>query len=303
MIELKEVSKQFDGVPVVKGLNLSVREGEIVGLLGPNGAGKTTTLRMIAGVLPQSSGSVTIDGKTFLENEQELKPRIGYLPEGNPLYDELTVEEYLLFWAKIKGIPKDNMRESLEFIVKNTGLAEVYYRPIGELSKGFRQRVGLSQAILTRPQILIFDEPTEGLDPNQRHDIAELITTLGKKRTVVISSHVLSEIAKICNRLVIIHRGMLVADDTADNLRRGRGKAQIIEAEIKGEGVLAGLKTVEGVSSVAKFDERWYKVEATKGDDVREKIFKKAVAKKWVILTMTQKVRELEDVFSQLTSG
>ena len=274
-----------------------------MGLLGPNGAGKTTTLRMIAGVLPQSSGSVSIDGKTFLENEQELKSRIGYLPEGNPLYDELTVEEYLLFWAKIKGIPKDSVRESLEFIVKNTGLAEVFYRPIGELSKGFRQRVGLSQAILTRPQILIFDEPTEGLDPNQRHDIAELITALGKKRTVVISSHVLSEIAKICNRLVIIHKGILVADDTPENLRRGKGKAQIVEAEIKGEGVVTGLKTIEGVSSAAKTDEHWYKVEATKGDDVREKIFKKAVAKKWVILTMTQKVRELEDVFSQLTSG
>lgn len=303
MIELTQVSKNYDGVPVVKGLTLSIREGEIVGLLGPNGAGKTTTLRMIAGVLPQSSGSVTIDGKTFLNSEQDLKSSIGYLPEGNPLYDELTVEEYLLFWANVKGILKDNLRDSLSFVVENTGLSEVFYRPIGELSKGYRQRVGLSQAILTRPKILVFDEPTEGLDPNQRQDIATLITSLGKKRTVIISSHVLSEIAKICNRLVIIHRGMLVADDTAQNLRRGKGKAQIVEVEIKGNGITSGLKAINGVSSVYKKDDRWYMVEATKGDDIREKIFNTAVAKKWIILSMSQKVRELEDVFSQLTSG
>jgi len=303
MIELTDVSKVYDRVEVVKNLNLNVSEGEIVGLLGPNGAGKTTTLRMIAGVLPQTRGKVMVDGKSFLQDEHELKSQIGYLPEGNPLYDELTVEEYLTFWSRVKGVPKSSLLEALSFVIKNTGLQEVFYRPIGELSKGYRQRVGLSQAILTRPQILILDEPTEGLDPNQRQDIATLITSLGRKRTVIISSHVLSEIAKICNRLIIIHKGSLVADDTPENLRRGGGKAQIVDVEIKGEGISAGLKTIPGVSSVSKKDERWYVVEATKGDDIREKIFKTAIAKKWVILSMSQKVRELEDVFSQLTSG
>lgn len=303
MIELTNVTKLYDEVEVVKDISISVKEGEIVGLLGPNGAGKTTTLRMIAGVLPHTHGTVTVDGKSFLSDEQELKSRIGYLPEGNPLYDELTVEEYLTFWARVKGVPKSSLEEALSFVIKNAGLQEVFYRPIGELSKGYRQRVGLSQAILTRPQILILDEPTEGLDPNQRQDIASLITSLGKKRTVIISSHVLSEVARICNRLIIIHRGSLVADDTPENLRRGRGKAQIVDVEIQGEGISTGLKAIPGISSVSKKDERWYIVEATKGDDIREKIFKTAVSKKWVILSMSTKERELEDVFSQLTSG
>ena len=171
MIALTKLSKRFDRQFVVNDLNLKIKQGEIVGLLGPNGAGKTTTLRMIAGVLPPSKGTVVIDDKN-IEADGIVKKRIGFLPENNPLYDELTVEEYLSFWSDMKEIPQGERQEAIDFVVDRCGISEVYYRPISELSKGYRQRVGLSQAILTKPDILILDEPTEGLDPNQRQDIA-----------------------------------------------------------------------------------------------------------------------------------
>ena len=193
MIELKKVVKRFDQVTALDGLSFTVKKGEIVGLLGPNGAGKTTTLRVLAGVLPISQGKILVNRQPLDKVIRQLKEKIGYLPENNPLYEEMTVEEYLYFWAEIKGLDREAQSRAINLVINQTGIGEVYYRLIGNLSKGYRQRVGLSQAILTRPEILLLDEPTEGLDPNQRQQIRKLIKQLGKNRTVIVSSHVLSE--------------------------------------------------------------------------------------------------------------
>ena len=302
MITLTKLSKRFDRQFVVSDVNLKINQGEIIGLLGPNGAGKTTTLRMIAGVLPPSKGTVVID-ETNIETDGIVKKRISFLPENNPLYEELTVEEYLSFWSDMKEIPKSERQEAIDFVVDRCGISEVYYRPISELSKGYRQRVGLSQAILTKPDILILDEPTEGLDPNQRQDIAALIRDLGKERTVIISSHVLSELAKIVNRMVIIHKGAIVADETPDNLRRLGSSSQTVEIEVKGNHVLSTLKKVDGVIDVHEIKKDYFVVEIEKKLDIREKLYKLAVKNKWTLLTLVAKERAIEDVFSQLTSN
>lgn len=302
MITLTKLSKRFDRQFVVSDVNLKIKQGEIVGLLGPNGAGKTTTLRMIAGVLPPSKGTVVIDDKN-IETDGIVKKRIGFLPENNPLYDELTVEEYLSFWADMKEIPKGERQEAIDFVVDRCGITDVYYRPISELSKGYRQRVGLSQAILTKPDILILDEPTEGLDPNQRQDIAALIRDLGKERTVIISSHVLSELAKIVNRMIIIHKGAIVADETPDNLRRLGSSSQIVEMEVKGNHVISTLKKVDGVIGVHEAKKDYYVIEVEKKLDIREKLYQLSVKNKWTLLTLVAKERAIEDVFSQLTSN
>lgn len=230
MILLQNVGKKFSGRTAVDNVSLEIGRGEIVGLLGPNGAGKTTTIRMIAGTLLPSSGQVFIDAEELSQHE-EKKSLIGYLPENNPLYENLTVEEHLRFFFELKqmslsrhsgrgpesdpGVAQDDRIKS---VVKLLSLETVYYRPIGELSKGFKQRVGLSQTLLSDPAILLLDEPTEGLDPNQRREIQDLIKGLGKERTVVICSHVLSEVAKMCQRILIINQGRIVADDRVENL-------------------------------------------------------------------------------------
>jgi ABC-2 type transport system ATP-binding protein len=302
MITLTNLSKRFDRQLVINDINVKIEEGEIVGLLGPNGAGKTTTLRMIAGVLPSSKGSVQIDDSNIAE-DNTLKKRIGFLPENNPLYAELTVEEFLSFWADMKEISKSDQQDAIDFVVDRCGIGEVYYRPIGELSKGYRQRVGLSQAILTKPDILILDEPTEGLDPNQRQEIATLIRDLGKKRTVIISSHVLAELAKITTRMIIIHKGGVVADETPENLKRLGSSSQVVEIEVKGRNVMSTLKKVDGVKAVIEKKKNYFVIEVEGKNDVREELFKLAVKNKWVLRTLLAKEIAIEDVFSQLTNN
>lgn len=303
MITVSNLSKRFDRDFVVDGINLTIKTGEIIGLLGPNGAGKTTTLRMIAGVLPPTKGTIEIDKQNIKKDANSIKERIGFLPENNPLYDELTVEEYLAFWADVKGVPKEERFEAIGFVVKSCGIADVYYRPISELSKGYRQRVGLSQAILTKPDILILDEPTEGLDPNQRHDIASLILSLGKKRTVIISSHVLSEISKLSSRIIIINKGTVVADDTPHNLQNLKSPTTTLEVEIQGEHVLSELQKLPGVVKASQQRKNYFVLEVDKKIDLRERIFNTAVENKWVLLTLMQRQRSLEEVFGQLTGA
>jgi ABC-2 type transport system ATP-binding protein len=301
MITLDKVTKCFGETQAVDGISLSVKPGEIVGLLGPNGAGKTTTLRMLAGVLPPTKGKITIDNKSFTEAEQELKRRIGYLPEDNPLYDELTVEEHLNFWAKMKQLTPQETREAVDFAVNKTGISEVYYRLIGELSKGYRQRVGLAQAVLARPEILLLDEPTEGLDPNQRRDIQKLLNDLKASRTVIVSSHVLGEITKIATRIIIISQGKVVGDDTPGNLVKTTGGKQTILVEITGKEVMAKLKGLKEVETVTKVGTNQYRVSGTGKGDIRPQIFKLAVKEKWILLTLHQIERQLDEVFSELT--
>ncbi len=302
MITLDGITKKFNDQTVLNDINLKINKGEIVGLLGPNGAGKTTTLRIIAGVLPPTRGTVKIDNLA-LELDWRLKKRIGFLPENNPLYEDMTVEEYLSFWSDMKQIPKSKKKEAIGFVVDHCGIAEVYFRPISELSKGYRQRVGFSQSILTKPDILILDEPTEGLDPNQRQDIANLIKDLGKKRTIVISSHVLGELSRIASRMIIIHRGAIVADDTPDNLKKIGISSQVIEIEVKGKNVLSTLKKVKSVIEVNERRNNYYVLEVDKKKDIREELYNLSVKNKWTMLTLLAKERAIEDVFGQLTSN
>ncbi len=303
MIKLINVGKNFGQTQAVRSVSLDIKPGEIVGLLGPNGAGKTTTLRMIAGVLPPSRGSVTIDGKSYEENESELKQRIGYLPENNPLYEELSVEEHLQFWGKLKGLEGEILKDAIDFAIDSTGISEVYYRIIGELSKGFRQRVGLAQAILAQPDILLLDEPTEGLDPNQRRDIQKLLSNLKSKRTVIVSSHVLSEISKLAARVVIIAHGEVVGDDSPENLVKTKPGAQTVLVELKGKGVAEKIRKLKGVDGIETQGAHTYIVSGRMKDDLREVLYKTAVKEKWTLLTLKPIARQLEDVFAELTEG
>ena len=303
MIEFKNITKKFVSLKAVDDLCFTIKPGEIIGLLGPNGAGKTTALRMLAGVLPPSQGEIFINRLALSKNEMALKKLIGYLPENNPLYQELTVEEFLKFWLDIKKVPLKLRQQSLNFVVERVGIKGVFYRPISELSKGYRQRVGLAQAILTKPKILILDEPTEGLDPNHRLEIKKLIRELGKKRTVIISSHVLAEINEIANRLIILNKGKIVADASPHELQQLKGGNQIIELEIKGQGILSQLKKLKGVIKATNKEKNYFILETDNKNDVRPLIFNLCKKKSWQLLTMFKKEVKLEDVFSQLITG
>lgn len=303
MITLSNISKNFGTTKAVKDISLTIKEGEIVGFLGPNGAGKTTTMRIMAGVLPVSSGSVAIDGQKFTSAEAELKGKIGYLPENNPLFEEMTVEEHLQFWGELKGLTASKLKDAINFSVESTSIQDVYYKVIRTLSKGYRQRVGLAQAILARPEILLLDEPTEGLDPNQRQDIQKLLNDLKKSRTVIISSHVLTEISKIANRLVIIHHGKVVADDTPKALTSKAGKEQKITIEVTGTKIAQELKKLSNVTKVTKVDTDTYEVIHSGKKDIRADIFNLAVKQKWTLLSTKTDEQNLEDIFSALTKN
>jgi len=303
MISLHSVSKHFDQNRVINDLSLNIKEGEIVGLLGPNGAGKTTTVRMIAGVLPPSKGMVTINDVDLFDEEAKRPVRIGYLPENNPVYDDMTVEEFIQFWANIKGMALSEIKSRVNEVVKQVGLAEVYFRPIAELSKGYRQRVGLAQAILDKPDILLLDEPTEGLDPNQRREIHDLITSLGKKRTVIICSHVLSEITRMCNRIVIINKGVIVADSPVDQVGNLAGGVKY-DLMVKGKDIEKELKKIKGVKKVETTDSKPAKLYHIFGDskiDLRLPIFELAKKKDWQLYELSRKQEDLEDIFAQVT--
>lgn len=304
MIELTSVSKQFGGVPVIKQISFKIKRGEVVGFLGPNGAGKTTTVRMIAGVLPPTKGTILVDGQNLFAESLTTHPHIGYLPENNPIYDDMTVEEFLKMWAELKTIPVEKRSAQIEEAVVSAGLEEVFYRPITELSKGYKQRTGLAQAILSNPDILLLDEPTEGLDPNQRRDIHKLLTSIGKERTVIICSHVLSEITKMCNRILIISKGEIVADSpTADlaNLSGGNVQYEVVAA---GKGIEKEIENVKGVSSVKTEKEESltrYIITAKTKEDLRLPFYELAKAKNWKLYELVRKQQDLEDVFTRLT--
>lgn len=304
MIQFDHVSKQYNGVTVVNDVSFGIGEGEVVGLLGPNGAGKTTSLRLMTGLLPATKGTITIDGRDPL-NDAMTRNNIGFLPENNPVYTDMTVEEWLRFWAQIKaeqGISQDRIWE----VVKQIALDSVYFRPIGELSKGYKQRVGLAQAILAKPQILVLDEPTEGLDPNQRAEIHNLIKDLGKKRTVIISSHILAEITKMCSRVIIIHKGKIVADGKPQELTATSGSSNAVKTMIDGRGVKTALAKLAGVKDVVEEkgvegEPTTYLVSGKGKKDLRLEVYQLAKEKDWKLYELTRHQVGLEDVFTQLT--
>lgn len=304
MIEVKNLTKRYGGVKAVDDISFTAESGEVVGLLGPNGAGKSTTMNIITGYLGATSGTVLIDGIDILENPKGAKAKIGYLPEIPPLYQDMTVRRYLEFIFDLKKVrlpKKDHISEVME-IVKIT---DVSARVIKNLSKGYRQRVGLAGALMGNPPVLILDEPTVGLDPKQIIDIRKLIKSLGKKHTIIFSSHVLSEVSAVCDRIVMINNGRIVADAKTEKLSEtvSGGSVLILEADGSASAVSDAVSAVEGVKRVTKTAGQTYTIEYESGKDVRRGIFNALSKANCPILMMRPGGLTLEESFLKLTEG
>jgi len=309
-IRVENLTKYYGQQAAVKDISFEINTGQIVGFLGPNGAGKSTTMKMITTYLAQTEGKVFVDGLDTEEKAIEVRKKIGYLPEQNPLYLDMNVIDYLRFAAELESVPKGEINSAIERVVDLCGLDEVRHKDIGELSKGFRQRVGLAQAMVHNPEVLILDEPTSGLDPNQIIEIRKLIKKLGKEKTLVLSTHIMQEVEATCDRVLIINKGEIVADGSPDSLQdKFRGQVEInlvlkkdsIDKDLI-ERALASISNVER-ARVQKVDDTTitFHVSAKKGSDVREEIFRKIVAMNLVLLEMNKEEKSLEDIFRQLT--
>ncbi len=305
MIALNNVTKSFGPTVAVDDVSFTVDHGEVVGFLGPNGAGKSTTMRLVTNYLEPEKGAVLIDGTDVRDDPVAVRRRIGYLPENNPLYPDMLVSEFLRFVGDLRGVGLDGPGSAIDDAVLATGIAEVFYRPIGELSKGYKQRLGLASAILHRPDFLILDEPTEGLDPNQRQEIRKLIREVGKDHTVLLSTHVLPEVEETCRRIIVIHEGKIVADGSTDELlARARGTRTIV-VEVEGQGVDQAISSLSGIEEIADREEREGRTRMIlavgSGPDPRPEIFRLAKEKDWVLWELHEEMGSLQDLFSQLT--
>jgi ABC-2 type transport system ATP-binding protein len=306
LLTLERVTKRFNGVPAVDDVSFTIDRGQVVGFLGPNGAGKSTTMRMVTQYFEPDAGHIRLDGVPLAEAGREAKRRIGFLPENNPLYVEMLVSEYLDFVARLRELAGTERARAIDEAVAATAIESVYNRPVGELSKGFRQRVGLAAAILHRPDLLVLDEPTEGLDPNQRVEIRRLISDLGRERTVMLSTHVLPEVQFTCSRLLIINRGKIVADGAVDTLVGQATSGVRVSVEASGpelEQHLASLPGVNGVERREATDGRVKLSVTATGSDIRPRIFELAKSRGWVLYELHQEAGSLEDLFRQLTAG
>lgn len=306
MIEVENVSKLFGNFRAVDGISFSIRTGEIVGLLGPNGAGKTTTMRMISGFLEPDSGTVKIDGLDVLKNPVETKRKIGYMPESAPMYSDMIVADYLKYIAEIENQnPEEKCRELAEIC----GLKEVMHKNIGELSRGNRQRVGLAHALMGNPEILILDEPTSGLDPNQVLEVRSLIKQIGKTHTVIISTHILSEVEMLCGRVIIISGGKKVADSPTEELREHFGNSSEVQICVSGASAEDAEKIFRGINGVSKIHSSFhdgkieFRISVEKNIETRPELAKACVQNGLELFEMQQKKNSLEDVFRSLTSA
>ena len=310
MVEVKNLTKKYGSFTAVEDLSFTVENGCIYGLLGPNGAGKSTTMNIMTGCLASTGGQVLIDGKDIFEDETEAKKKIGYLPEIPPLYPDMTVTEYLRFVGRAKGLKGEELKNAVETSCEKTGLNEKKHSLIKNLSKGFKQRVGIAQAIIAKPDVVILDEPTVGLDPIQITEIRDLIRELGKEHTVIISSHILSEISTMCDHILIISRGKLVASDTPDALYEKFASKSKLDIVIKGgrdtvPKILSSIEHVKSVTVTKNPDENAgdkYVLLPENGEDVREKAFSLLKDTDCSILEMKLVTPTLEDVFITLTS-
>ena len=309
MIEVKNLVKKYGNHLAVDHLNFTIEEGHIYGFLGPNGAGKSTTMNIMTGYLGATEGEVLINGHDILKEPEEAKKQIGYLPELPPLYMDITVREYMEFAAELKKIPKAKRAESIDDVEKLVKIKDVEKRLIKNLSKGYRQRVGLAQAVLGFPEIIILDGPSVGLDPKQIIEIRELIRKLAKKHTVILSSHILAEVREVCDYIMIISKGKLVASDTPENLERNLGDSDLIEIETKADPdeVRRILETVDGIRSIStKHLENgitWAQIQEKKNTDVREKVFQAFAQNHQPLLKLNPLQVSLEDVFMELTQS
>ncbi|HEY0513246.1 MAG TPA: ABC transporter ATP-binding protein [Thermoanaerobaculia bacterium] len=306
MIEAQNLSRRYGDFTAVDGISFSVREGEILGMLGPNGAGKTTTIRMITGFLPPTGGRVTVDGKDLFESPREARRQVGYLPENVALYTEMRVSEYLDYRARLEGLSRAEARQAIAVAVERCLLGDVRGQIIGTLSKGYRQRVGLATAILHNPRVLVLDEPTVGLDPRQIISIRELIRELGRQHTLLLSTHILPEVELLCDRVVIIDRGRIIAQGTPESLRQSWTGNPAVRVDLKGapEGAGEALAAVPEVVRVTPggIPGNWT-LECAPGGDPREAVFRTAVERGWVILELARdRGATLEDIFVRLTT-
>jgi ABC-2 type transport system ATP-binding protein len=293
----------------IEGMSFTVERGEILGFLGPNGAGKTTTMRIITGYMPATEGSVKVDGFDVFDSPLEVRRRIGYLPENPPLYTEMTVAGYLRFVAKIKGVANANINNEVARVMEKVNITDVKDRIIAKLSKGYKQRVGIAQALLNDPPVLILDEPTIGLDPKQIHEVRELIKELAGKHTMVLSTHILPEVEQTCNRVIIIDKGKIVAVDTPQNLRTQVQGGERISLEVEGPAseVAAKIRSVSGVASVKTLDQTdgrtRFQVESELKKDIRRELARSVVQNGWGLLELHASTMSLEDIFIKLTTA
>ena len=314
MISVENLNKYYGDFHALKGVSFEINAGEIVGILGPNGAGKSTTLRILTCYLSPTSGNAIIDGKSILDNEREVKKVIGYLPESAPLYDDMCVFDYLVYMAEIQELERSRLNERLKYVVEACSLKDVISKSIGELSKGYKQRVGIAGAIIHDPKILILDEPTNGLDPNQIVEIRELIKELGKEKTVLISTHILSEVEATCSRAIIINQGNVIADADPKHLSlNDAGKENKVSVRIKlsiktkddNNKIIEKLKKIENVYDVKieNNDELKDITVYSNDEEPREKIYSFIKSTDWIIYEMAKERENLEEVFHTLTKG
>ena len=305
-IQIENLSKKYGHQKAVDNISFEVKPGEVLGFLGPNGAGKSTTMKMITGYLSMGDGDIRLGGKSVRDHSDELKQHIGYLPENNPLYLDMPVIDYLEFCASLQGMKKNSIDKRVREMVSVCGLNPEKHKKIGELSKGYRQRVGLAQAMIHDPEILVLDEPTTGLDPNQIVEIRKLIRELGKAKTVVLSTHILPEVEATCDRILIINKGKIVANGTAENLRKQATGREIVKLRIedgKTEEIVHELRRIKSVDTVELVDKNLnrFEVQSSTGQSSKREIFQLCVQKGWILSELIPLETRLEDIFRDLT--
>lgn len=307
-IVVENLTKKYNGQKAIDSISFQVKTGEILGFLGPNGAGKTTTMKILTCYMAPTEGDVRVGEYSIYENREQIKSKIGYLPENNPLYFDMPVLQYLDFTAKLQGVPKSKIEDRIVEMVHVCGLNEEKHKKIGELSKGYRQRVGLAQAMIHNPDILIFDEPTSGLDPNQIIEIRKLIKQLGKQKTVILSTHILPEVEAVCDRILIINKGKIVADGTPDKLRkRAQGEETLriqIEGALNRDIIIQRLQSVQNVLMVDPVldSQTKFTLQCNNGAETRREIFELCVQNNWLLTEMSPIETKLEDIFRELTT-
>ena len=310
MIEVENLRKSYGDVEALAGVSFQVGKGEILGLLGPNGAGKTTCMKVITGFMASTSGTVRVDGVDVHENSLATRAKIGYLPENAPLYVEMSVCEYLRYVAEMRGIPRQERKSRMKETAETCGLTNVLHKPIGELSKGYRQRVGLAQALIHTPQVLVFDEPTSGLDPNQMAEIRRLIRKLGEDRTIILSTHNLPEVLQTCDRVVVVHSGKVVADGTAEELEKAAADNPpvVVKVALDGKDPGSVAELISELDGVREVEERGlvggvtsFRISVSEGEDIRPVLSRKIFELGLPLHELKRDALDLEAVFRRLT--
>ena len=304
MVEVVGLTKFYGEVKALEEVTFDVRRGEILGFLGPNGAGKTTTMRILTGFLSPTSGTAKVAGYDVVENSLEVRRLTGYLPETVPLYGEMRVRDYLGYMARIRGVPRRRIRERVDDVVGRCGLTEVADRLIGHLSKGYRQRVGIAQALVHDPQVLILDEPTIGLDPVQVREVRQLIKSMAGERTIILSTHILPEVSMTCERVLIIHKGRIVAEDTPEGLSRRLQQSERILVRLARppSQPLRAFSQLDGVVRVESVGDNLFAIETPPGNDIRERVAEFVVQNGWGLLELRREELTLEDIFVNLVT-